>query len=195
MTTIPDHPIDCCGAVEYRMRPFDVINDNNILRGGPEAVKERLRGYRNGELLVKEYEYYKRQEACILCFWKLLFHSLPSKISGIGSEQLKTIFYYEFVGDRETIEEDNCMKRLVKQKTEPFSEWAYSMQEDEEDEKRCLIRFVCKTESGHRPKKQIFDRIFPEGAIVRSKLETKSSVVVEVLERAIEKEGKWMNEP
>jgi len=177
MTTIPDHCVSACSNIEARLDKFDVLNDCNILRGEPEEVKKRLSTYRNGALLVREYDYWRRRDACCTCYWAMVYDNLPQSVKGYG-DKLKTIYYTEIACNREKLMEANCLTRLVKQQTEPFLNYAYIVEDDDGGGLRdCLVQIVYRTQSENRPRTQIFERMFPEGSVIRNKLPTTNGII------------------
>ena len=181
MTSIPDHCVSDCPNIEARMKDFDVLNENNVLRGDPEEVKLRLSKYRDGAMLAREYDYYKQGRCCCTCFWRMVFERLPSTVRGFESE-MKSIYYTEIACNKDELEEEHSLNRMVKQQTEPFLKYAYIVEHGDEGGRRdCVVKLIYKTQSENKPKTQVFERIFPEGSVVRNKLQISNSVIVSII--------------
>lgn len=191
MTTIPNHSVDCCRNINARHGIFDELMNCGVLQGGEALVKTRLGGMQNGALLVREFDNYLNRSACATCFWKLVHESLPHNVRN-KTNALDLIFYVEIVGKREELEEDACLRRLMKQKTMQISQWAYVIEDYDEAPHDCKIKLCYKTECGKRLLTQIISRIFPETAGINNKLATTTSNIMSVvMDGTCVKHGEW----
>lgn len=164
MTTIPCHPVNNCRNIYTRLDVLDAIDKQGILRGPIDEVKVRLRTYKDGEMLVKEFDHYVNRTNCCTCFWKLLYERLPVRFVGSNNDDTQFI---EVLCNREELEQDVSMDRFIKQKTDPLKAYAYCIEDSDDAYNNCLVRILFKTESGKVIKNQLLDHSFPQGSVVR----------------------------
>jgi hypothetical protein len=197
-TTIPWHDVISCKNIESRKEKLDVICKSKILVGenknDNEVVLARLRGYKNGEKLANEYLHYQNGVACYTCFWEMLYDAMPINAKAVDpSSPLKGFFYFEIETKREDLEEDNCLRRFVKQQTERITNYCWSIEEMEESEGRnCLVRICVETESNKKPRIMILDRCFPDNSKINNKLDASVENISKILDDPqCVKQGDW----
>lgn len=165
MSSIPNHRVECCRNVHSRLGIFDKLMTCGIFAGGHEATRERLKTLPKGDFLLREYDFYAEGAACCTCFWMLLHNNLGAW-SGTP-EVTTTPHYVEIETSCEELEDEQCLKRLLKkQKSHPVMGYAYVI--DQQDGGRCTVRLLYRTDNNHQLKKQLLERIFPEGAEIRN---------------------------
>jgi hypothetical protein len=146
-----------------------------VLRGEEEDVKARLRRMPEGAMLAEEYHEFRHGSGyrqCPVCYMKEVYDRLSNNMKSVG-EVLERIRYVEVECKREDLEEERSCVRFTKQTSEPLLDWAYVVDPSHEVEgKDCVVKMIFTTQSGKNPKAQLYERTFPEGAIVRTGLAT-----------------------
>ena len=171
MSTIPYHPLDMCKNAHSRLAIFDELMEG-IFAGGHEATRCRLKTLKDGEFLLKEYDYYSTGASCCTCFWALLYKNLGTWRGGEHSDGTTSVHYIEVTTNKEELTEDDCLHRLIRQKSHPITGYAYVI--GDLDEGRCLVRMLYKTSNGSALKKQTLERTFPEDSDIHAKMKLTS---------------------
>ena len=155
-------------------------------------VPAKLKMCRNSELLLSEWEHVKTGSNCNFCWLKLVHDNLPLSMMD-NTDDMNLIYYYTVRCSKQELEDENCLNRLFKQKTEPITDYAYRIAMDpEKNSGMCDVYLAFKTESGRRPHARVVDRAFPERAEIAHKLATRISALDNILNHEdCVKRGDW----
>jgi len=157
-----------------------------------EMVPAKLKMCRNSDKLLNEWEHVKAGSNCNFCWLKLVHDNLPLSMME-NTEDLNLIYYYTVRCSKQDLEDENCLNRLFKQKTEPITDYAYRVEVDSENAAVCNVYMAFKTESGKRPHARTVERAFPERAEIAHKLPTKISALDNILNHEdCVKRGEWI---
>ena len=164
MSIIPDHPVQYCRNLHTRFTIFDTLMETVWCRG-PKHAREIVASYKN-DVLLREFDYYVKGENCVTCFYALLYAEYQKHNREID---VNDIFYFEAVANTEDLEEQRPMSRLIKQKTDPLSDYIYVIEPVGNNQSRvkCAYRTTGKT----KLRLQTLQRAFPEGTTIKTILE------------------------
>lgn len=161
MSTIPNHPVASCRYIHTRFSIFDELCDT-IFRNGPIAARQTIAAFPNSDRILQEFDYFAKGENCCTCFWKLLYDKYSENAKPVDTNGW---FYFEVVGDREAIDDERSIQRLMKQKTDPIEEYIYEIVGDDQ----CRVSCAYKPMHKSRMLSRTIERAFPEGSDVNNK--------------------------
>ena len=108
----------------------------------------------------------------------------PADIAGIQ--------YFETITNPEMLDDELSMARLMKQKSQPVSQYAYITEPHGDNE--CTVKCVYKLETNEKFRLQTLQRAMPEGAQINNKLAATSGAIRSIVQHpTVSHKGNWSN--